>query len=213
MTHYEVLGLAPSAGPDEIKRAWRRIARESHPDRRGGDASDVQRFQAASAAYEVLSDPGRRSTYDFGLRTVERYARSGWRVDPAPQRGPPGARYRRPPWDSRRMWDAPPPHPDAGRGHRRRAPSPEGPAAHDLGPDAQKRHDEAMAVLAPAVALFALGPFALVLGAGVPPAGLVAAVAAIVIWWRMDRNDPYRLAMSGLSLIVALGAGLQISGL
>lgn len=60
---YEVLGLRPDAGAEEIKRAYRRQAREHHPDA-GGDA---ERFKEVTHAYEVLSDPERRARYDrFG---------------------------------------------------------------------------------------------------------------------------------------------------
>jgi molecular chaperone DnaJ len=60
---YEVLGLRPDAAAEEIKRAYRRKAREHHPDA-GGDA---ERFKEVTRAYEVLSDPERRSRYDrFG---------------------------------------------------------------------------------------------------------------------------------------------------
>jgi molecular chaperone DnaJ len=60
---YEVLGLRPDAAAEEIKRAYRRKAREHHPDA-GGDA---ERFKEVTHAYEVLSDPERRARYDrFG---------------------------------------------------------------------------------------------------------------------------------------------------
>lgn len=60
---YGVLGLRPDAAPEDIKRAYRRKAREHHPDA-GGDA---ERFKDVTHAYEVLSDPERRARYDrFG---------------------------------------------------------------------------------------------------------------------------------------------------
>ena len=65
--HYEVLGIARDADAAEVKRAYRRLARESHPDANHGDSGAEVRFKAVSAAYEVLSDPERRARYDrFG---------------------------------------------------------------------------------------------------------------------------------------------------
>jgi molecular chaperone DnaJ len=65
--YYEVLGVPRGAGEDEIKKAYRRIAFESHPDRNPGDRQAEQRFKEASEAYEVLRDPDQRARYDqFG---------------------------------------------------------------------------------------------------------------------------------------------------
>lgn len=65
--YYDVLGVAPGATAEEIKQAYRRLARESHPDRNPDDPAAEERFKAAAAAYEVLSDPERRANYDrFG---------------------------------------------------------------------------------------------------------------------------------------------------
>jgi molecular chaperone DnaJ len=62
--YYEVLGIAPSATEDEIKRAYRKVAIEFHPDRNPDDASAEDKFKTASEAYGVLSDRVRRSRYD-----------------------------------------------------------------------------------------------------------------------------------------------------
>jgi molecular chaperone DnaJ len=65
--YYEVLGLDRSAGEGEIKKAFRRVARELHPDVNRHDPQAEEKFKQAAEAYEVLSDPERRRTYDaFG---------------------------------------------------------------------------------------------------------------------------------------------------
>lgn len=63
--HYEVLGVARDATPEEIKKAYRRLARELHPDVNPG-AEAAERFKLVTHAYDVLSDPDQRSRYDMG---------------------------------------------------------------------------------------------------------------------------------------------------
>jgi DnaJ-class molecular chaperone len=64
---YEILGVSRSASQDEIKKAYRRLAKQHHPDRNPNDKSAEQRFKEVHAAYEVLGDPQRRTQYDrFG---------------------------------------------------------------------------------------------------------------------------------------------------
>lgn len=64
---YEVLGVSKNATPEEIKSAYRRLARRHHPDVNQGDPSAEERFKEVGEAYSVLSDPDRRARFDrFG---------------------------------------------------------------------------------------------------------------------------------------------------
>lgn len=62
--YYRLLGVSPEALPDEIKRAYRRLALEYHPDRNRGDRKAEERFKEISEAYGVLIDPEKRRRYD-----------------------------------------------------------------------------------------------------------------------------------------------------
>jgi molecular chaperone DnaJ len=62
--YYEVLGVGRDAGDTEIKKSFRRLARELHPDVNRHDPAAEEKFKEAAEAYEVLSDPDRRATYD-----------------------------------------------------------------------------------------------------------------------------------------------------
>lgn len=62
--YYKILGVAEGAPQDEIKRAYRRLARKYHPDVNPGDAAAEERFKEISEAYHVLGDEERRSRYD-----------------------------------------------------------------------------------------------------------------------------------------------------
>ena len=62
--YYEVLGLSKGASDDEIKKAYRKMAKENHPDLHPGDKACEERFKEINEAYEVLSDPDKKAKYD-----------------------------------------------------------------------------------------------------------------------------------------------------
>lgn len=67
---YKVLGVARDATPDEIKQAFRRLAKQSHPDRNPGDVAAEERIKEVTSAYEILTDPEKRAMHQRG---------GGWR--------------------------------------------------------------------------------------------------------------------------------------
>jgi len=70
--YYEVLGVIKSTSPEEIKKAYRKLALKYHPDRNKGNKEAEAKFKEASEAYHVLSDKGRRTNYDqFGHAAFE----------------------------------------------------------------------------------------------------------------------------------------------
>src|SRR5260221_6004673 len=62
--YYEVLGLSRGASDEEIKKAYRKVAMQWHPDRNPGNADAEAKFKEATEAYEVLRDPQQRARYD-----------------------------------------------------------------------------------------------------------------------------------------------------
>ncbi len=82
--YYEVLGVSKTASDDEIKKAYRKKAKEYHPDLHPGDKEAEDKFKEANEAYEVLSDPDKKSKYD-------RFGHAG--VDPNYGAGGPGGGF------------------------------------------------------------------------------------------------------------------------
>src|SRR3954467_5328051 len=65
--YYETLGVTKTSSPDEVKKAYRKLAIQYHPDKNPGDKKAEEHFKELSEAYEILSDPQRRQMYDqFG---------------------------------------------------------------------------------------------------------------------------------------------------
>ncbi len=75
--YYKILGLEPDATSDEIKRAYRKLALQYHPDRNPGDKAAEDKFKEINEAYQVLSDPEKRARYDQMRRQYERWQRMG----------------------------------------------------------------------------------------------------------------------------------------
>ena len=75
--YYKTLGVPRAASQAEIKKAFRKLARESHPDRHPGDAGAERRFKEINEANAVLADPKKREKYDRFGRDWEAYARAG----------------------------------------------------------------------------------------------------------------------------------------
>lgn len=93
--HYQALGVHPQASRAEIRAAYLRLMRASHPDRRPNDPIAADAARRANAAWEVLGDAARRSSYDrlrvAGGRTAVRHLQAAGR----PAYSPEGHRYRR----------------------------------------------------------------------------------------------------------------------
>ncbi|MBR1793521.1 MAG: molecular chaperone DnaJ [Bacteroidales bacterium] len=70
--YYEVLGVSRTATPEELKKAYRKLALQYHPDRNPGDKAAEEKFKEAAEAYDVLSDPQKKARYDqFGHSAFE----------------------------------------------------------------------------------------------------------------------------------------------
>ena len=76
---YEVLGVSKSADEKEIKRAYRKLAKQYHPDTNAGDSRAEQKFKEITEAYTILSDPEKRKLYDqFGFAAFDGSMGSGF---------------------------------------------------------------------------------------------------------------------------------------
>src|ERR1044072_3814004 len=84
--YYEVLGVDRSAGEEEIKRAYRKLAVKHHPDKNPGDKTAEEKFKELGEAYEVLNDAEKRALYDhYGHAAFDRrsgFSRAGGFHDP-----------------------------------------------------------------------------------------------------------------------------------
>ena len=70
--YYEVLGVSKGASEEEIKKAYRKLAKQNHPDLHPGDKEAEERFKEINEAYGILSDPEKKSRYDqFGHAGVD----------------------------------------------------------------------------------------------------------------------------------------------
>jgi len=85
--YYEVLGLPESAGTDDVKKAFRRLAKQYHPDRNPNNPQAAERFKEINEAHDVLSDAEKRKKYDT-LRRYGAFAGAGTRGGPRGGGGP-----------------------------------------------------------------------------------------------------------------------------
>jgi len=88
--YYEILGVKRDAKPEEIKKAYRRLARRYHPDVNPGDKSAEERFKLTTEAHDVLSDPKKRSIYDRFGQYSDNLADAAAKGGPASSRTTPG---------------------------------------------------------------------------------------------------------------------------
>src|SRR6516164_1746421 len=83
--YHKTLGVGKNATDEEIKKAYRKLAREHHPDRNPGNTQAEERFKEISQAHDVLSDPEKRKAYDRGQGPLGGFTTGG--VDPGAMAG------------------------------------------------------------------------------------------------------------------------------
>src|SRR5580693_2085788 len=101
--YYEILGVKKSASAEDIRKAFRKLARKYHPDVNPGDKSAEEKFKALSEANDVLSDPKKRKIYDqvgfysdnIDAATADAYARAGGGTGAGPGLSGRNGRWRR----------------------------------------------------------------------------------------------------------------------
>ncbi len=81
--YYDILGLPRTASADDIKRAYRKLAKKYHPDRNPQDKTAESRFKEVQTAYEVLHDPQKRQQYDTFGQAGPEAGQPGWRSAPS----------------------------------------------------------------------------------------------------------------------------------
>ena len=78
--YYSVLGVAPGASEKELSRAYKKLAKQHHPDANAGNPESEERFKEVNAAYDVLGDAEKRKEYDEVRRMVASGTRDGARL-------------------------------------------------------------------------------------------------------------------------------------
>src|SRR5918993_3960818 len=87
--YYEMLGVARGASEDDVRKAYRKLARKYHPDLNPGDKSAEERFKNVQEAYDVLSDSKKRQMYDqYGFYSDQAMPGGGEEGNPFPGGGP-----------------------------------------------------------------------------------------------------------------------------
>src|SRR4026208_1356989 len=77
--YYEILGVSKNASAEEIKKSYRKVAMQYHPDRNPGDKSSEEKFKEAAEAYEILSDADKKAQYGrYGHAGVSGNGRGGF---------------------------------------------------------------------------------------------------------------------------------------